>query len=118
MLQLFPDHLRVEIEPGAELHEIPETLRTALHLCQLNELGGVLVVSAANGLDLRAGIRASLRTMLAKRLMPPLLRLGLVGLTADAISGLQGVKALADAELVACEVFADEVAARAWLRAR
>ena len=114
MLQVSPEYVRLEIEHNVELAEIPEVMRTALQVCRLNDIGRALIVSDGDGLDLRAGIRAALRTMLARRILPRV-ALALVGKNAEALTGLRSVKALADAENISCEVFADEPAALAWL---
>jgi hypothetical protein len=118
MLELFPQYVRLLLEKGLALGEIPEAFRTAMQVCRLNDVSGAMLVSDHVDLDLRAGMRAGLRTLVARTMMPKKVRLALVGLNCGALHAFRAVKALADEQQIPCEVFSEEKAALEWLLAR
>lgn len=114
MLELSPTHVRLLIEKDLALSEIPEAFRTAMQVCRLNDIPGALIVSEQLDLELRAGLRAGLRTLVARTLMPPV-SLALVGLNASALEAFLAVKSFADDHSIPCELFDAERVALEWL---
>ena len=85
MLTIYPRYIKLVIEENLVLEEIPEAFRMAIQVCRFNEIyDALLVTSHPVHLDLRAGLRAALRTMMARAMMPPV-RLALVGLNPEAL---------------------------------
>ena len=114
MLTLYPRHARLQIEDGMTLQDIPEAFRMFVQVCRFNDIDNALITSAhPEWLYVRAGIRASLRTMLARAMMPPI-RLALVALNNDGNKALIGVKEFAIENSIPCELFTDEAAGIAW----
>jgi hypothetical protein len=114
VLTLYPRHVKLVIEENLALEQIPEAFRMAIQVCRFNEIhDALLVTDHADSLQLRAGLRAALRTMMARGMMPPV-RLALVGLGPEALKALQGLKELAAANSILCEVFSEEEAGLAW----
>jgi hypothetical protein len=114
VLALYPRYVKLVIEDSLVLEEIPEAFRTAIQVCRFNEIhDALLVTNHAESLELRAGLRAALRTMMARAMMPPV-RLALVGLRPEALKALRGLKELADDNSIPCEVFSEEAAGLAW----
>ena len=114
MLTLHTRYVRLLIEDGMSLEQIPDAFRMALQVCRFNEIKGALLVTAhRDGLMLRAGLRASLRTMMARDMMPSV-RLALVGWHPEAMKALQGLKELAHENSIPCEIFRDESVAVEW----
>jgi len=115
VLTIYPRYIKLVIEEDMVLEEIPEAFRMAIQVCRFNEINdALLVTSHPDRLQLRAGLRAALRTMMARAMMPPV-RLALVGLKPEAVKAFQGLKELADDNSIPCEVFAEEEAGLAWL---
>jgi len=115
VLTIYPRYIKLLIEENMVLEEIPEAFRMAIQVCRFNEIhDALLITSHPDRLQLRAGLRAALRTMMARAMMPPV-RLALVGLKPEALQGLQGLKDLANDHSLLCEVFAEEEAGLAWL---
>jgi hypothetical protein len=114
MLTLYPRHIRLQIEDGMTLEEIPEAFRMFVQVCRFNDIDNALITNAhPQWLDVRAGIRASLRSMFARAMMPPI-RLALVALNDDGNKALIGVKQFAIENSIPCELFTDEARGIAW----
>ncbi|HWV91040.1 MAG TPA: hypothetical protein VNZ59_13225 [Burkholderiales bacterium] len=97
-----------------DLIEIPEAFRMAMQVCRFNEIPNALLISnRADGLELRAGLRAALRTMVARTMMPSV-RLALVALNPEVVKAFQSLKDLADDNFIPCGIFSDEETGLAW----
>jgi hypothetical protein len=110
MLSIHHRYIKLLVEDDMDLVEIPEAFRMAMQVCRFNELPNALVISnRANGLELRAGLRAALRTMLARTMMPSV-RLGLIALNPEVLKAFQALKDLADDNFIPSRIFSEEEA--------
>lgn len=113
MLSIEPGYARLHIAHDEEFGQVSESIRSLLHVCHVNGLGGALIVSAQDAFDWRSSLRIGMRFAAAPGGVDGI-RLGLVA-HHFSDSARRDVLAVAREAALECRIFSSEPEAIAWL---
>ncbi len=113
MLTLRPGYARLEIHRDEEFGRVSESIRSLLHVCQMNGLAAALIVSRQDAFDWRSSLRIGIRFAAGRDALRGLR----VALVADHFNdgASQDVLSVAQQSGLDCRVFRREAEAIAWL---
>src|SRR5689334_17804551 len=113
MLTLAPGYARLDIDRNDEFAAVSESVRSLLHVCQLNGLAAALVVSRQEAFDWRSSLRIGIRFAASRGALQGLR----VALVAEHFNDAahQDVLSVAREANLECRIFRDEAEAIEWL---